>query len=134
LLDGFSCHHLYDFLDICHDLGILPIFLSAQSSHLTQPLDVGPFAIHKSAIHRVRPPKWMDSQAAQIRKIFGPWQAATTPPNIISAFKQTALHASLDRSHGAFVMSADLESARRLDCESTIKESQRQQVRINIRP
>jgi hypothetical protein len=39
-----------------------------------------------------------------------------------------------NRSHGAFVMSVDLESAWKLDCERTIEESQRQHVRINIRP
>jgi hypothetical protein len=61
-------------------------------------------------------------------------QAVPTPPNIISAFKQTGLHASWDRSHGALVLSVDLESARKLDCERTIEESQCQQVRINIRP
>jgi hypothetical protein len=61
-------------------------------------------------------------------------QAGATPPNIINAFKQTGLHASWDRSHGALVMSVDLESARKLDCERTIEESQRQQVRVNIRP
>jgi hypothetical protein len=60
-------------------------------------------------------------------------QAVAMPPNIISAFKQTGLHASWDRTHGALVMSVDLESARKLDCERTIEESQRQQVRINIR-
>jgi hypothetical protein len=61
-------------------------------------------------------------------------QAAATPPNIISAFKQTGLHASLGGSHGALVMSVDLESAWKLDCERTIEESQAQQVRVNIRP
>jgi hypothetical protein len=89
---------------MCHDLGILPIFLPAHSSHLTQPLDVRLFAIHKPAIHRIRSPKWMNSQTAQIMKILGAWQVAATPPNIISAFKQTGLHASWDRSHGALVM------------------------------
>jgi hypothetical protein len=53
LLDGCSCHHSDDFLDMYHNLGILPIFLPADSSHLTEPPDVGLFAIHKSAIHRV---------------------------------------------------------------------------------
>jgi hypothetical protein len=61
-------------------------------------------------------------------------QAATTPPNIISAFKQTDLHASCDCSHAALVISVDLESAWKLDYESTIEQSQHQQVRINIRP
>jgi hypothetical protein len=60
-------------------------------------------------------------------------QGAATSPNIISAFKQTGLHASWDRSHGALVMSVDLESARKLDCERTIEAFQHQQVRINIR-
>jgi hypothetical protein len=67
-------------------------------------------------------------------KILGAWQAVATPPNIISAFRQTGLHASWDRSHGALVMFVYLESARKLDCERTIKKSQRRQVRINIRP
>jgi hypothetical protein len=67
-------------------------------------------------------------------KILGAWQASATPPNIISTFKQTGLHANWDRSHGALVMSVDLESAQKLDCERTIEESQRQQVRINDRP
>jgi hypothetical protein len=61
-------------------------------------------------------------------------RAAATPPNIISEFNQTGLHSSWDRGHGALVMSVDLESARKLDCERTIEESQHQQVRINIRP
>jgi hypothetical protein len=104
-----------------HDLGILPIFLLAHSSHLTQPLDVGLFPIHKSAIHRVRPPKWMNWQTAQVMKILGAWQAAVTPPNIISAFKQAGWHASWDHSHGALVMSVDLENARKVHSERTIE-------------
>jgi hypothetical protein len=31
LLDDCSCRHSEDFLDMCHDLGILPIFLPAYS-------------------------------------------------------------------------------------------------------
>jgi hypothetical protein len=61
-------------------------------------------------------------------------QAAATPPNIINAFKQTGVHASWDCSQGALVMSVDLESVRKLDCERTIEESQHEQVRINIKP
>jgi hypothetical protein len=60
----------------------------------------------------------MNWQTDQIRKILGAWQ--TTPPNIISAFKQTGFHASWDRSHGELVMPVDLESERKLDCERTI--------------
>jgi hypothetical protein len=75
LLDGCSCHHSDEFLDTCHDVGILPVFLPAHSSHLTQPLDVGLFEIHKCTIQRVRPASWMSVQTAQVMKILGAWQA-----------------------------------------------------------
>jgi hypothetical protein len=119
---------------MCHDLGIVPIFLPAHSSHLTQPLDVAMFAIHKSAIGRVRPAQWMNAQTAQITKILGAWQVAATPPNIISAFKQTGLHANWNREHRALVMSVHLPSARRLIQNRTVQESRSQQTRISIKP
>jgi hypothetical protein len=56
LIDGCSCHDLDEFLDACHERGILSIFFPTRSSHLTQSLDVGLFTIHKSAVYRVRPP------------------------------------------------------------------------------
>jgi hypothetical protein len=67
-------------------------------------------------------------------KILGAWQAVATPPNIISAFKQTGLHANWSLEHRALVVSVDLASARRLVQDRTVEESRRQQARINIRP
>jgi hypothetical protein len=43
-----SCHHSDEFLDACHERGI-----------------------HKSAVHRVRPPSWMSLQTAQLLRIIG---------------------------------------------------------------
>jgi hypothetical protein len=128
-------HGLEDFLpySACHERGILSIFLPADSSHLTQPLDVGLFAIHKSAVHRVRPPSWMSLQTAQLMRILGVWQAVAMPPNIISSFTQTGLHSSWDQEHGALVISVDLETARRFEHERTVDESRRQKLRINLR-
>jgi hypothetical protein len=53
LLDGCFCHQYDEFPDLFHDVGIAPIFLIAHSSRLTQPLDVGLSAIHRSSIQRV---------------------------------------------------------------------------------
>jgi hypothetical protein len=124
---------LDEFLDACHERGILSIFLPAHSSHLTQTLDVGLSATHHSAVHRVRPPSWMSLQAAQLMRILGAWQAVGTPPNIIGSFNQAELHSSWDREHGALVISVDLETARRFEHEPTLNESWCQKLRINLR-
>jgi hypothetical protein len=53
----------------------------------------------------------MSLQIAQLMRILGAWQAVATPPNIIISFKQTGLHSSWDREHGALVILVDLETA-----------------------
>jgi hypothetical protein len=55
-MDGCSCRHSGESLDMCHDVGIVPILLSTNVFRLTQRLDVLRFAVRKSTIQRVRLP------------------------------------------------------------------------------
>jgi hypothetical protein len=123
------------FLTCAMSLGLSHSFLiPTHSSHLTQALDVGMFALHKSAIDRGRSAGWMNAQMAQIMKILGAGQEVATRSNISSAFKQTGLHATWNREHRALVMSVDLSSAWKVVQDRTVQESRRQQSRINFKP
>jgi hypothetical protein len=73
-----------------------------------------------------------DGQTAQVMKILGAWQAVATPPNIISAFKQTGLHSSWSQMHRVLVVSVDLAPARKLECERAGEEARPQRFRVNI--
>jgi hypothetical protein len=118
--DGHPCHHLEESLDMCHDVGILPICLAAHSSCLTQALHVGLFVIHESARWRIR------AQTAQFTKILGVWQAVATLPNVITAPKQTGLHLIWDRDQRALVTSVDPATVRKPKCERTVDKGQGQ--------
>jgi hypothetical protein len=86
LLDGCSCHSSDELLDMCHHVGILPILLPRTLLIWLSPWR-GLFAIHKSAIQRVRPPTGMGTRSRRL----------VAPRNAISAFKQTGLHPIRDR-------------------------------------
>nr|AAC49418.1 putative transposase [Pyricularia grisea] len=49
VLDGHGSHRSPEFEGYCKDYNIIPLYLPAHSSHLTQPLDVGVFNVLKRA-------------------------------------------------------------------------------------
>jgi hypothetical protein len=74
----------------------------------------------------------MSAHTAQVMKILVAWQAVATPPNIISTFKQTGLHSSWSQMRRVLVVSVDLATARKLECEWTVEEARYQRCRVNI--
>ena len=112
ILDGCSCYQSDWFLDECTFQNICVIFIASHSSDQTQPLDLGIFAICKGAQQRIRPNKDLSEQSKQIIKLLGGWQAATTPPNIISAFRAAGIISKL--KHNILISEVDTSYAHKV--------------------
>jgi hypothetical protein len=67
--------------------------------------------------------------------IEGSWRAAGSCHTAKSnqQVKQTGLHSIEHREHRALVMSADLATGRKLECERTVDEAKGQQLRTDIK-
>ena len=90
LCDGFGAHISEHFFEVCYSLNMQVFFLPAHSSHITQPLDLGIFAVHKQ--YSKLPSKIddidEDAMTELVIRIFTGWQKAATTANIVSAWKQ----------------------------------------------
>jgi hypothetical protein len=111
LLDDCPTHYLDDFLAVCADVGVLPLFLPPHSSGRTQALDVGIFGIHKRGTSRAFPPDWLTAQSKQICRLLSAWFAISTPPNITSDLKQAGVLAAWSELHNALEVRADVTTA-----------------------
>jgi hypothetical protein len=132
LLDGCSCHCSEQTSEQCASHGVIVIMLPPHSSDQTQALDVGMFAIHKAVMRRVFAPNWLSNQSKQIYRMLGAWQAVSTPPNIISAFKQVGIHVEWSDDHKTLLTRVDPSTARRLREPRTPEEAARHRIRLNI--
>jgi hypothetical protein len=71
------------------------------------------FGIRKRGTARIFPPDWLTIESKQIYRLLGAWIGATTPPNIISAFKQVGIHAVWDPDHRGLEIRVDSQFSKR---------------------
>lgn len=91
IIDGCTCHDSDVFLDLCLDHGIIPIFLPPHTSHMTQPLDLGIFGVQKRYSKYEKGDDDLATITNQIKRILNSWHKATTPENIVSAFRAAGI-------------------------------------------
>ena len=87
MLDGCTCHNTERLYEVCKQLNIKIIWLPSHSSHKTQPLDLGIFAIHKFYLRRDKTEDDSSQLVKRIVDLYNAWQKTATVENITSAFK-----------------------------------------------
>lgn len=87
IMDGCTAHECSYFVEQCKIHNIVLIFLAPHSSDQCQMLDLVIFSAQKRFMKRVHGSDTLSKQTRQLIKILSSWQAATTPDNIISAWK-----------------------------------------------
>ena len=98
LLDGFGCHHSPEFTEMMEEENILVVFFPAHTSDQIQPLDLGIFSNQKRWQSNIRVDASLNKQTKQVMKIIDSYRMATTPKNIVSAFRKSGIVTFVDRS------------------------------------
>jgi hypothetical protein len=91
ILDGFASHLSDAMEEQCLFYRVMLIIIPPHTSDQVQPLDLGFFALHKLECHRVHPHIDLNTQTAKILKILCGFQKASTPMNILKAFRWEGL-------------------------------------------
>ena len=111
MLDGCTAHFSDFMLDECSYNGVFPFQEPAGSSDQLQALDLGIFAIQKTAKRTILTPRGVDGEAEKdIIRIIDSWRKTTTPKNVISAFNQAEIYRT--NVNGKIIMAADIKCAR----------------------
>jgi hypothetical protein len=87
ILDGFSGHTTEAIEEEFLRYGVFAITLPPHSSDQIQPLDLGIFAIQKVESRRIHAHLDLNPQTRKLIKMLCGWHKATTPVNIIAAFR-----------------------------------------------
>ena len=124
-LDGCSSHFSDYLLDECSYHGIYPFQEPAGTSDQVQALDLGIFGIQKSMKCKSSKFDNLSENSKNIINIVDSWIKATTPSNVVSAFKQAGFYTIIDEK-GEYV-NASIEYARAVrglkhtECPTIIK-------------
>ena len=88
-IDGFTGHQGDEFLELCTEWDIYPLFEPPNSSDQIQPLDLGIFGVQKN--RGIADDKFKSNHSKQIARMLNSWHYATTPINVINAFKRAGI-------------------------------------------
>jgi transposase len=112
VLDGFSGHIPDTIEEQCLFYGVVLVVVPPHTSDQVQPLDLGFFALHKLESHRVRPHTDLSAQTVKILKILCGLQKASTPLNIIKAFRRAGIISQWDVNAKTLVCRVDRQQAK----------------------
>ena len=88
IMDQFGSHCCKTIQEIPEELNIIIQYLPPHTSDQLQPLDLGIFGIQKRKISSIQPNKNYSKNSQKFIKIFSALHSASTPTNIISAFRR----------------------------------------------
>ena len=109
-MDGCTSHFSSFMLDECTYSDVFPMKEPPGTSDQIQPLDLGIFCAQKVQKKTIKDKPDLKQEENNILKIVESWQKATTPSNVVSAFKQAGIY--MERVSDQVVMRADIKHAR----------------------
>lgn len=87
IMDGCTSHESPSFRDDCLLQNIIIIFIAPHSSDQCQMLDLVIFGLQKRFMKKIFGDNYLSKQTKQLIRILSSWRAATTPENVIAAWK-----------------------------------------------
>ena len=98
LLDGFGCHQSAEFVEMLEEANILCVFFPPHTSDQLQPCDLGIFGNQKHYQSRITVEPTLNRQTKQVVRMVDSFRCATTPKNVVGAFRKSGLVTFLDET------------------------------------
>lgn len=135
ILDGFGVHHSPSFAEMCEEANVVLVFLPPHTSDQLQPCDLGLFGMQKRWQSNITLPTYLNKQTKQVVRIIDSLRMATTPKNVIGAFRKAGIISRFSIEKGQLI--ADVNPALATSvrhsgegAQELREPSQRQRVRI----
>lgn len=96
LLDGFGCHQGQEFVSLCEEENIICLMFPPHTSDQLQPCDLGIFGNQKKLQSRISVDTSLNRQTKQVIRIIDSFRCATTPKNVVGAFRKSGIVTFLD--------------------------------------
>lgn len=97
ILDNLNCHTSDEFMQYSFEHeNILIKPIPPHSSDQLQPLDLGIFSVLKRNLINFSPPRNLNKQTQNICKIYDAYRSATSPKNVIGAFRNAGIISEFD--------------------------------------
>ena len=132
-MNGFGCHTSEGFLEPAEQENVICQLISVHTSDQLQPLDLGIFANQKRWQSNVSVDDTLNRQTKQLIKILDSYRMATTPKNVIGAFRKGGIVTWLDDSTLTLMVRVDPTYATRVrdDAEDADRRPEgRERVRV----
>lgn len=130
IFDGFGCHLNSTFQELLENENIVCVQLPPHTSNQLQPCDLGIFANQKRRQNRVAVAAHWSRQTKQAIKMVGSFRLASTPKNVVAAFRKGGIV--------TFVCQTNLTSMTRVDrraatavCETFEDDGGKARIRIS---
>ena len=134
IMDGFGCHQSEAFLELAEEENVVCRFIPPHTSDQLQPLDLGVFANQKRWQTNITVDADLNRQTKQVIKICDSYRMATTPKNVVSAFRRAGFTTHWDDTTATLMVDVDIRCATALrdgdDEMIPIDRQEKQRVRI----
>ena len=111
IMDGFGCHQTDEFLELALEANIICKFIPPHTSDQLQPLDLGVFGNQKRWQGNITVEADLNRQTKQVIKIYDSYRMATTPKNVIGAFRKAGLVVWFDTTTMMLMLRVDRQFA-----------------------
>ena len=135
ILDGFGVHHSPAFAEMCEEENVVLVFLPPHTSDQLQPCDLGLFGVQKRWQSNITLPSHLNKQTKQVIRMIDALRMATTPKNVIGAFRKAGITSQFSFEKGRLMADVNpslATSVRHLSqgFQEGGEPTQRQRVRI----
>ena len=130
IMDGFGCHTSEEFLELAEQENVICKLIPPHTSDQLQPLDLGIFANQKRWQSNVSVDQELNRQTKQIIKICDSYRMATTPKNVVSAFRKGGLVTWLDEESLTLMVRVDPSFATAVREDDDTRREDRRRIRI----
>lgn len=114
LMDGLQQHFVEYVDEAAFEVGALLHQIPAHSSDQVQALDLGIFAVSKTCGLRMRRMKHINEQSHNIMKVLTMMQKASTPVNIVNAFRRAGIFSSWNPEKQILVSHVDIRFCKKI--------------------
>lgn len=111
IFDGFGCHLNESFMELVENENIVCVQLPAHTSDQLQPCDLGIFGNQKRWQSRVTVAANWSRQTKQLIRVLDSFRLATTPKNVVSAFRKSGIVTFLDQRNLTLMARVDRRAA-----------------------
>lgn len=135
IMDGFGCHQTDEFLELAAEENIVCKLIPPHTSDQLQPLDLGVFGNQKRWQGNITVDTDLNRQTKQVIKIYDSYRMATTPKNVIGAFRKGGLVPWFDPTTMTLMLRVDRRCAtavREMEGEDPGRDAVEERRRIRI--